>query len=295
MKQVVPILAWALWVALLGPTFRQNCWECLLVMFAAVALVPIGLRLLGKTAGELYAFTSVAFCAAYFFDGKWYLGLPYLGLALWLSLEKALELLKNRGFSLKSLLELFALGYWTTGAFFALCFLADYHPLGFDPVIVSLTAAHFHVAGFVLTVMTRCMQEVLHPRLARRLGLGALLGMPLVAGGIVASKLGYPSWLEQTAGLAFVCYAGVLVYAQVALAFSTLFHRHIRQLWMAAAGCLLIGLGLAALYALRFQWPIAWINIPNMKLWHGTLNTLGFAWLSLMAWEKVIARPGASV
>lgn len=290
MKTYFPVIAWILWVVLLGPEFRQNCWECLLVMFAAVALVPLGLKILGKATGELYVLTAVSFCAAYFFNGRWYLGLPYLAMALWMSLEKVLDILKNKDFSLKSLLELFALGFWSTGAFFALCWLYDYQPLGFDPVIVSLTAAHFHIAGFALTVIVRNMQEVLDPRLAKPLALAALLGMPLVAAGIVATKLGYASWLEQVAALGFLGYAAILAFLQFQLTFSTLFNREARRLWQAGTVCLLIGIALAGLYALRFQWPIAWINIPNLKLWHGTLNTLGFAWLSLMGWERVVSR-----
>jgi len=45
MKAFFPVVIWLVWVMLLGPDFRQNQWECLLIMFAAIELVPRGLQL----------------------------------------------------------------------------------------------------------------------------------------------------------------------------------------------------------------------------------------------------------
>lgn len=48
----------------------------------------------------------------------------------------------------------------------------------------------------------------------------------------------------------------------------------VKLLWAGGAICLLIGAILAGLYALRFVYPIEWLSIQNMKIWHGTLNTM---------------------
>ncbi|MDX1913277.1 MAG: hypothetical protein SFV22_17415, partial [Saprospiraceae bacterium] len=65
MKAIFPLAIWLAWVLLLGEEFRQNQWECMLVMFAAIELVPRGLRLLGHAQGETYTLFAVLFCAAY--------------------------------------------------------------------------------------------------------------------------------------------------------------------------------------------------------------------------------------
>ncbi|MFZ4634973.1 MAG: DUF1990 family protein [Saprospiraceae bacterium] len=46
------------------------------------------------------------------------------------------------------------------------------------------------------------------------------------------------------------------------------------------------GIGWAALYALRFYWPIEQVHIPNMKIWHGTVQALGFGFCSLLGWSR---------
>lgn len=285
MKAFFPVLTWLVWVILLGPVFRQNQWECLLIMFAAIELVPRGLRLLGRPQPEWYAAIAASLCAAYFFDGFWYLALPYLLWALWHTLREATEVLFLKKNQLQDFIRLFALGFWTTGALFSVLFLADVRPFGFDPVIVSLTSAHFHVAGFVLAVLI--YRLVLHhpDSTNRALGWVVMAGMPTVALGITLTQVGFPHFVEQGATIGFLAFAILVTRQQLRLSFLPRYAGSAQWLWMSGSICLWIGLVLAALYAVRFQYPVASISIPNMKLWHGTLNTLGFAWLSIMAWE----------
>jgi len=287
-KTISPALLWLAIVALSGTEFRQNQWECLLIMFAALELVPRGLRLLGLPPEDWYAFAPIGLCAAYFFSNYWYLALPYLIWAVWLTLKEAALLLALKKIQILDFVRVFALGYWTTGAMFVVFYLAGFSPLGFDPVIVSLTGAHFHVAGFVLAVMVYCLMRERPGTLTRTLGWATLLGMPLVAAGITGSQLGLPNILEQVSALGFVAFVLVVIWQQVDLSFQIKYSKTARYLWLAGAVCLLMGATLAGVYALRFQFPIQWVSIPNMKIWHGTLNTLGFAWLSLIAWEATI-------
>ncbi len=42
---------------------------------------------------------------------------------------------------------------------------------------------------------------------------------------------------------------------------------------------------------LPFSYAEVGKGIPNMKIWHGTLNTLGFAWLSLNGYLYARNRP----
>jgi len=290
-KSISPVFLWLVIVVLSGTEFRQNQWECLLVMFAALELVPRGLRLLGLPQQDWYAVVPVGLCAAYIFNEYWYLALPYLIWAIWLTLKEATQILTLKKAQLLDFVRLFALGYWATGATFAVFYLANFSPLGFDPVIVSLTGAHFHVAGFVLAVLVYCLMRERPGATTRILGWATLLGMPLVAAGITASKLGFPTLLEQVSSLGFVVFVLVVIWQQVALSFQARYSNTARYLWLGGAICLLIGAALATLYALRFQIPIQWVNIPNMKIWHGTLNTLGFAWMSLIGYEIINVDP----
>lgn len=284
-KNISPIAFWLVAVVFAGDEFRQNQWECLLVMFAALELVPRGLRLLGRPQPDWYALAAALFCCAYLFEGFWFLALPYLVWAVWTTLKEATELLMPQNRQLYDFVRVFALGYWATGAAFAVMYLVGFQPLGFDLVIVSLTAAHFHVAGFVMTALVFAQNLEMSNPWTKIVGWASLIGMPLVALGITGSQLGFLSVLEQLSALGFVAFALVVLVQQIRLAHQPKYPKPSRWLWVAGVGCLLIGVILAAFYALRFQYPAPWVSIPNMKIWHGTLNTLGFAWLSLLGYD----------
>ena len=285
-KNISPVLFWLVLVLLAGTEFRQNQWECLLVMFAALELAPSGLRLLGIPQKDWYAAIPVGLCAAYLFTGFWFLALPYLLWAVWMTVQEASQLFLREKRPLLDFVRLFALAYWAVGAAFAVLYLAGISPLGFDPVIVSLTAAHFHVAGFVLAVLVYALLQARPTALNRTLAWVSLIGMPLVAAGITLTKLGYPPLLEQAAALGFVGFALTVVGQQIRLFFQPQYSQSARWMWLIGAMCLLAGVALAGLYALRFQFPIQWVSIPNMKIWHGTLNAVGFGWLSFKGWGE---------
>ncbi|HOY05581.1 MAG TPA: YndJ family transporter [Saprospiraceae bacterium] len=293
MKQALPILTWLLWLVLAGPTYLQSNWEVALVLFAAWMLVPEGLVLLGLRVSPLYWASVVLLSVAYAlndstFDWRAVPALPYVGLALWLTVREAARLLEIPKIQLTDIVRVAALAYWATGAVFAFCFLAGLQPLGFDAVIVSLTAAHFHVAGFVLAVVAYCMLKVRPGRFTSVAGWAVLAGMPSVAMGIVLTKLGYSPTFEWVSALFFAVFAALIVEWHLLQSVDRRFPMTARRFWLAGALCLLGGVSLATLYALRFHFPMAWINIPNMKIWHGTLNTLGFAWLTLRGWRFFI-------
>jgi hypothetical protein len=290
MKQALPFLAWLLWLVLAGPAYLQSNWEVALVLFAAWMLVPEGLVLLGQFVSPVYWASAASLSIAYYLNDAsfaWRAGpaLPYVALALWLTVREAARLLEIQKIQLSDIVRVAALAYWATGAIFAFCFLAGLQPLGFDAVIVSLTAAHFHVAGFVLAVVAHCMLKVRPGRFTHVAGLAVLAGMPLVAIGIVLTKLGYSPTFEWVSALLFAVFAALIVGWHLGRISDRHFPLTARRYWLAGALCLLGGVTLATLYALRFHYPMAWVNIPNMKIWHGTLNTIGFAWLTLKGWK----------
>ena len=291
MKVYSPLVNWLTSPMEMAWFFMQNQWECVLIMFAALVLVPKGLVLLGLTQNRKYLVATLGFCASYLLDtpGLGFsdaFALPYLLLATWLTLREATELFTVAKIQLLDLVRVFALGYWATGAFWAFCFLAGFQPIGFDPVIVSLTAAHFHVAGFTLAVVVWCLFKQNYSSVNRLLAWGVLAGMPLVAMGITLSKLGFPSWIESLSGMAFAIVALTTAFQHIRLFSNENLVKKARLDWLIGSICLLVGASLAALYAMRFEFPIEIINIPNMKIWHGTLNALGFGWFVLNGWTR---------
>ena len=194
-------------------------WEAVLVMFAALFLVPKGLGLLGLPQSRWYWLAAGGLCMAYLIfpasTAPWP-ALPYLFTAAWFTLMEALNLLVYKRFTLPAVLRIFALAYWFTGAVWALCFLASIRPLGFNPVIVGLTAAHFHVAGFVLSTIIYALLEAQPGLLTRILAISALSGMPLVALGITLTQWGFSPVVEGFSSLLFAAMALTVAARQIA-------------------------------------------------------------------------------
>ena len=157
------------------------------------------------------------------------------------------------------------------------------NPLGFDEVIVGLTAAHFHLAGFVLTM--HIWQLVQQPTVKNKwlLTISPLLGMLLVATGITLTKLGFPFQIEMIGSLLFIVFVLVSIWELFRFAKT---QEGIRKMLFYVAGLSLsFTMILAAIYAIRFIYPHPFFNIPNMKIWHGTINVFGFGLTALVGWR----------
>lgn len=292
MKRLLPFLAWSIWLLVAGSAVLQSNWETALVVFAAWVLVPEGLHVLRIGIPRTYWATVLLLSISYAFPAwpEWWRAIaaaPYAGFSTWLAVREMTQLLVVRKLQLIDFVKVAALAFWSVGALFGLSFLSGFRPLGFDLVIVSLTAAHFHMAGFVLSVIVYCMMKAAPGTWTRLTGWAVLLGMPAVATGIVLTLWGYSPVFEWVAALFFACFALTVVVWHLLHSGNNAYPIRTRLFWILGSVCLLAGASLASLYALRFEWPIAWINIPNMKIWHGTLNTLGFGWLTLTGWRNL--------
>lgn len=178
-----------------------------------------------------------------------------------------------------------AFALWLVGALWFVVDAFGLAPLGFAPLVVRLTAVHFHYAGFALPVIAAVVAAA-HPNgLTRAAAVAGLLGVPATALGITAVQLGAPPWVEAVFAAPMV--AGALLVGVVHLALAG-------GAWGASAGAavralrLVVGLtllgtmGLAAAYAAR-GW-LAWSpTIPQMVAWHGIGNALGVAVCGLVA------------
>lgn len=271
-------------------SIRSVEWVHALILFAPLLLFLPGLSLMEKE-GLFYRFRPLLFAGAVLLAVAFMMpsGIEAGALAAgWLLLTVFLAYRKLYRFNFHRI-DIVGACYLTSylflpvGAAWALADRLAFRPLGFDPVIVKLTAAHFHYAGFLLPLITGLLMD--RTEKFKWLGWGVILGVPLVAAGITGTHYGAPGVLESMAAVMMAVFGlgvGVL-HIRHALAGKrlTLFR-----------GCRLVGgillsggMVLAMSYGLRFFFPEGALSIPGMYAWHGSLNAGGLA-LLVLGWYQ---------
>lgn len=252
----------------------------LLLTIAALVLLPRALKLaaLSESASIPLTIPALLLGASFFVP----VGMLAASLTLpWLAVTAALAWNSRR----HPLTHVVPLAYLVIGAAWAFAARAGIQPLGFEPAIVQLTALHFHYAGALLPLLLIPSAREL-PGLLPRLALhAAILGVPLVAAGITATKLNFGATVELAAAI-FMTLAGCLaaaVYFRLAARFAPV-NRTAALLFIAASVSLAFGMGFALLYGTRWLLAKPVIDIPMMRLTHGVLNSLGFTGCALLAW-----------
>jgi YndJ-like protein len=171
--------------------------------------------------------------------------------------------------------------------------------LGFGEPIVSLTAAHFHYAGFAALIISGLTgrqlarlpdtaQGAAHNAartIYRVMATGLIIGMMLVAAGITFSPL-----LEVVAALVFAASLVGLAVIQLRYIVPRLTRRLPQILLGLSALLVMWAMGAAVLYALSEYIQSAWITIPQMLRVHGEVNALGFVLLNLAGWALLRGR-----
>jgi hypothetical protein len=210
--------------------------------------------------------------------------LPWAGwaaLAAYEALTRILAGIRLRGFidALDGELAIAAaLGFPLIGSAWLICDRLAIQPLGFSPLIVLLTAVHFHHAGFTLPMSAGLLARTDQPGPWRLTAVGVVVAVPLVAIGITVSPIVelIGSWL--TAAAAITVALGLLVRARSLPLIPAL-------LSACAGACLLAAMIFAAAYALGEYRGVAWPDIASMIHLHGAVNALGFGLLGAWAWH----------
>ncbi|MFN0015454.1 MAG: YndJ family transporter [Saprospiraceae bacterium] len=289
--RITPILSWVIFVVYAYNDISENRWELCLVLFAALSIVPKGMWLIGHERPWWYWVLVAGLYLGFWYypsEASVWLAMPYLCYAAWFALWEISNLVVYKIYKLERWVRAAAYAYWAVGAAWAVLFLADASPFGFSPTIVGLTSAHFHYAGFVLAVLVLCMLEDMRCVFTEILGVGILVGMPIVAAGITFTKLGYSPIYESVFASLFVLLVLGITGHLIYLIFQKRHLRDARKLWVVAAGAMLFSMAMAGTYALRSFWPDhEWTYIPKMITWHGTINATLFSWLILRSWTYV--------
>jgi hypothetical protein len=258
-----------------------------ILSFAAVVIVPLGLNSpSARQMAVVLAAAAILTCGLFLSGGGWSatMAVPWLLVAVGLLWRAASAAHFNADRSLKTITKLAAHGFLVVSAAWAIAACGGYPVMGFDPVIVQLTAIHFQYAGFALPVLTLKAVEVAPGRVTNVTLLLILIGVPAVAAGIAARSAGAQviATLILTAG----CVLAAL--GQIRAAF-TIARPISRTLLALSAACLLSGMALAAVYAVGQSIGREWIDIPSMIKTHGVANAFGFAFCGLMGWLTAVA------
>ena len=295
----------------LKPQPTQPAWAVLMILLAAVVLVPIGYQQVMQRQADFKAFknalfwqwfTAVLLTVSFLLEKNMLLtgalALPY---AAWCATVFFYQIMpiffKNKSqilrghqrfFQLPFLTTLAAFGFLTNAAVWLVFDRFDYQPLGFSAWIVLLTGTHFHFAGFALTVslallLTENAAKNVSNRAASAASFAVFVGVVLTAAGITATQLGFGHRLETVAGVWMATAATLAGGVFIGSSFRE--KPTVRACWFVGGMCLTVGMSLAVLYALRPIFPIAALDLPTMQAVHGSLNALGFGTLMLVGWS----------
>jgi hypothetical protein len=292
-------VTWLAVLAWLQPSPSATEWAVAMLLLSPLVLVPLGMWLLARSADSevlspcwrvaaamqwpTAVLLAVAFARP---EGALaaVLALPWLAATIllgWVGLAR----FRRRGlFPVPELCADAALLFLPVGASWAVLARWGVQPLGFEPVIVLLTAVHFHHAGFVLPLLTGLAGGATGGRIASAASIGVLVAVPLVAVGITATQLGLGSLVECLSAWVTTAGAVLTAWLHLRLVRDGQWPSLVRTLWLIAALALVGSMMMAALYGCRAYMPIVWLDIPWMRAWHGTANGLGFGLLGVLGW-----------
>ncbi len=285
-----------------------------ILMWAAVVLVPLGLRLcenshrtelatrLLRLAGWLQWPAAMLLAGSFLLDQgapAAALAMPWFGVTLLIAAAAGIDL-RRHGWQLDTQTGVIAaMLFLPVGGAWAVISRAGLRPQDFSHEIVLLTAVHFHYAGFVLPVIAGMA--------FRRAGdVSARRSSPSLRWGLAAARWGLASDRAMLAAIIAgvpLVGVGISLSPHVEIAAATLLSfgcvlLAVRQLQAAAATknptilallgisslSLLAAMGLAAIYAVGEFSGQQRLSIPTMVRTHGVANAIGFATCGLVGW-----------
>jgi hypothetical protein len=179
--------------------------------------------------------------------------------------------------------------YLPVGAAWLMASRLGIQPLGFGDTIVLLTAMHFHFAGFAAPVLAGLAGRVLPTSqpLSRTFALSGLFiiaGTPFVAAGITFSPaLALVGAVIISVGLILLA---ILVLGWILRLISSFLAQ---SLLVVSSLSSVFAMILACLFAYSLVVKSVIVDIPQMAMTHGILNSFGFSLCGLIAWT--IASP----
>lgn len=273
--------AWAVWFAAVRPS-----WTAALLVAALVVVVPLGFGLAerpdaGPTTTVLPRLRHLGALAAIAAAGSFATDPGVVAAALtipWLATGAAAAAIGLGRFGSRSRLEPTVavdagLVMLAVGAIWLTISRAGANPLGFNDLIVQLTAVHFHYAGFALPIVAGLTAQ--HTRRGAVVPLWVTVGVPLTAIGITVGGT------TETVAATVMATGGLATAALLARHASTT-AASTRWLFTVAALSLGAGMTLALGWAWAMRLDLDYLGLHDMARWHGTLNAIGFGMAALV-------------
>jgi hypothetical protein len=259
-----------------------------ILLLAAFVIVPFGLGIRHHRALGVYVIAAALLGGGLVLPGGIWaavLALPWLLMAVVRFAVTVVRDGREAPFG-----EIAALAFLVVGAGWAVLACGGWSVLGFDPVIVQLTAIHFHYAGFALTMLATAAARMFPGRLANAAIALVLAGVPSVAAGISFRSVVAEWW--ATLLLSVGCVLVAILQMRAALAARTPIAR---TLLAVSAVSLLAGMALAIAYAAARRFDLPELSIPLMIRTHGLVQSVGFAVFGLLGWHLAHRRVRESV
>jgi len=197
------------------------------------------------------------------------------------------HLIQGRSLHPERLATAAAVGFMAFGAIWLVLSRAGVAPIGLSPIIVEMTAVHFHFTGFAATLMAALLLVRLRQDRGTARSISIAAALLLVAGSpVLALGWATPIRVLQVAGAILVATgvvatAAVMFFRGASLVESTA----ARVLLRLSALAPLLPMVLAIEYSAGHVFGFPTLDIQGMALIHGDLNALGFSLLGLIAWS----------
>lgn len=285
------LLAWAAQLWMLKQLPADSYWVVILLLFAAMFLMPLSRCLWDAPSQQIWRqrmeLASAIGMATTFFTNSAVEAIPWLIFRLAAAVEAARgctpTVLRNPA----ELTLVTARIFPAVGAAWFVAHRASWAPWGFDPLIVLLTAAHFHHAGFTLPLMAGINAREAPGFRTRFSCVAILTGVPLVAVGITCTHFGVLKWVEPSGVAVLVAGALGVAISQICQGLERKHPVWVRSCFVISGASLLAAMLLALGFGLRYVLPNFALTMPQMWMIHGTLNAFGFGLCGILAWRGV--------
>ena len=276
-------LVWGAAVLMLA--FEDFIFVKALLLFSPLMLMPLWSGM-WRLQHKLEYAAAVALAGSFIVTpgvGAALLALPWLVARLFVAKDVAVEWHRTGMPSPATACPHAAAVFPAIGAAWIVAHRANWTQWGFDPLIVLLTAAHFHHAGFTLPLLAGLNAKANPGCWTRFSCVAILLGVPLVAVGITGTHFGVLKFMEPF-GVA------ILVLGALGVAVSQVWRGLERQrsimtrIGFSISGASLFAAMVLALgFGMRYVIPNFALTMPQMWAIHGTLNAFGFGLCGILA------------
>lgn len=291
-ERLAALLAWAAQLWMLKHLPADSYWVVILLLFSAMFLMPLSRRFWDAESHQAWRPEVELGCALLMAVSFIANSAVYVMPWLLIRLAAVFEAIRNcRKKTLEDPAELALLCtriFPAIGAAWLVAHRASWTPWGFDPLIVLLTAAHFHHAGFTLPLMAGLNAKA-KPACWTRFSCAAiLLGIPLVAAGITCTHFGVLKFVEPLGVAILVVGALGVAVSQIRRGLEKQHAMWPRLGFVISGGSLFVAMLLALSFGIRYLIPNYALTMPQMWAVHGTLNAFGFGLGGILAWRSVV-------